>query len=112
MDSSIPSLDWGTLGSLEFRLPDREKFPAIGLAYRAIEMGGTSTAVLNAADEIAVHAFLDRRIAFTDVTRIVESVLDAHSPKPSLDIGTIMEADRWGRAAAREATERARAPLI
>jgi hypothetical protein len=46
------------------------------------------------------------------VTRIVESVLDAHSPKPSLDIGTIMEADRWGRAAAREATERARAPLI
>jgi 1-deoxy-D-xylulose-5-phosphate reductoisomerase len=40
MDSSIPSLDWGTLGSLEFRLPDREKFPAIGLAYRAIEWGG------------------------------------------------------------------------
>jgi 1-deoxy-D-xylulose-5-phosphate reductoisomerase len=100
--ASIPSLDWGSVPALEFRVPDQDKFPALGLAYQAIQLGGTAPAVLNGADEIAVHAFLEGQISFTDIGDIVRTVLESHSPSPIDSLGAVLEADRWARSAAEE----------
>jgi 1-deoxy-D-xylulose-5-phosphate reductoisomerase len=81
--SAVPPLDWQTVSRLDFMLPDRAKFPCIPLAYRALEMGGTAPAVVNAADEVAVHAFLERRIAFSDIPRLIAAALDAHRISPT-----------------------------
>jgi len=97
LPSSVRPLDWEQLQPLEFDLPDMEKFPCIGLAYRAIEMGGTTPAALNAADEIGVAGFLDQRFAFTDIARIIEETLDAHEAMPCDSVSAILEADRWAR---------------
>ena len=107
LPSSVPALDWTQLQPLEFDLPDRNKFPCIALAYRAIEMGGTTPAALNAADEVGVAAFLDQSIAFTDISRIVEETLDAHDAGPADSVGAILEADRWAREFAMAAGSRA-----
>ena len=106
LPSSVPPLDWTQLPPLEFDLPDREKFPCITLAYRAIEMGGTTPAVLNAADEVGVAAFLDQSIAFTDISRIIEETLDAHDVGSADSVGAILEADRWAREFAMAASSR------
>ena len=106
LPSSVPPLDWTQLPPLEFDLPDRDKFPCISMAYRAIEMGGTTPAVLNAADEVGVAAFLDRSIAFTDISRIIEETLDAHDIGSADSVGAILEADRWAREFAMAAGSR------
>lgn len=100
--AAMPSLDWNRLPALEFSLPDRGRFPSIDLAYDAMKIGGTAPAVLNAADEIAVRLFLERRIGFEDVPRLVASVLAAHSPKPADSVDGILEADTWARARAEQ----------
>jgi 1-deoxy-D-xylulose-5-phosphate reductoisomerase len=105
-DSPLPGLDWTRIPRLEFRPPDREKFPALDLAYRALEMGGTAPAVLNAADEIAVGAFLNGEIAFTAIPRIVAAVMDAHQTTPTDSIQTVLDADLWGREMARQVATR------
>jgi 1-deoxy-D-xylulose-5-phosphate reductoisomerase len=64
LPSPVEPLDWTTVARLDFALPDTQKFPCVGLAYRAIQMGGTAPAVLNAADEVVVQAFLERKIPF------------------------------------------------
>ncbi len=102
--SPVPSLDWAALPALEFQEPDRTKFPAISMAYRAIEIGGTAPAVLNAADEVAVEAFLDRRISFSEVTRVIATVLDAHEPGPADTVTRVLAADGWARDYARQIT--------
>ncbi len=106
LPSSVPALDWTEIQSLEFDLPDRDKFPCIGMAYRAIEMGGTTPAVLNAADEVGVAAFLDQSIAFTDISQIIAKTLDAHEVMPADTVGAILEADRWAREFAMAAGSR------
>ena len=106
LPSSIPSLDWTSMPALEFHLPDQNKFPAIAMAYRALEMGGTAPAVLNAADEVAVRAFLERKIPFSDLPRVIEGVLDAHQPGPADSVTRVLAADRWARKCALEATMR------
>jgi 1-deoxy-D-xylulose-5-phosphate reductoisomerase len=75
---AIPAerLDLAALGQLTFELPDTSRFPALALAYRAMELGTGATAVLNAADEVAVEAFLNARIGFLEIASIVERVLD------------------------------------
>jgi 1-deoxy-D-xylulose-5-phosphate reductoisomerase len=90
--------DWGRL---EFEEPDHETFPAIRLARRAVTMGGTAPAILNAADEVAVAAFLDGRIRFPDIIETVESVLDSLPAVPADSLAAIVEADRQGRESAR-----------
>jgi 1-deoxy-D-xylulose-5-phosphate reductoisomerase len=87
-------------GSLTFEEPDQDKFPALGLARRAGEIGGTLPAVLNAANEVAVEAFCNRKISFTDISSTVTRVMDAHQvvENPSLD--EILAADAWARNAA------------
>jgi len=95
-----PALDLVAQGVLEFGEPDREAFPCLGLAYRAARSGGTTPAVLNAANEAAVEAFLEGRIGFTDIARIVAQVIDAHVPCPAPSLSDILSADAWGRTTA------------
>jgi 1-deoxy-D-xylulose-5-phosphate reductoisomerase len=97
LGSPLPPLDWSAVTRLDFSPPDREKFPCVSLAYQAIEIGGTAPAVLNAADEVAVEAFLERRISFTDIPALIRSALEAHSVRPAESLETVLEADRWTR---------------
>ena len=83
--------------TLEFFEPNLEKFPCLGLAYKALDMGGTAPAVLNAANEIAVEAFLNEKLAFPEIPRIIETALMAHTPEAADDLDVILRADSWAR---------------
>ncbi len=102
--SPLPSLNIFRMPKLEFLEPDWEKFRCLGLAYRALKNGGTLPAVLNAANEVAVEAFLNRRIAFHEIPQIIESVMDAHPVRESVDLETILKADVWARTEAEART--------
>jgi 1-deoxy-D-xylulose-5-phosphate reductoisomerase len=97
----LPSLDIYQLPKLEFFKPDMDKFPCLGLAYRALRAGGTAPAALNAANEVAVEAFLNNRIAYQEIPQIIESVLDAHSPQDASELEPVLSADAWAREEAR-----------
>ena len=99
--NSLPSLDFGKLSKLEFLRPRYEDFPALNLARRAGETGGTLPAVMNAANEVAVAGFLDRQVRFPRIWQIVEEVMNRHAnvAHPSLD--EILRADQWAREQAR-----------
>jgi 1-deoxy-D-xylulose-5-phosphate reductoisomerase len=97
LDSPLPPLDWTSAPRLDFMPPDRRKFPCIELAYKAISMGGTAPAVLNAADEVAVQAFLDRKIPFSNVPKLIAAALDAHKLQQADNLWGIIEADLWAR---------------
>jgi len=96
-------LQWDQLGTLEFEPADHEAFPAIGLAYEAARAGGTAPAVLNAANEEAVYAFLDGRIGFLAIVDLVAQVLGAHTPVKDPALGDVLDAEVWARARAQEA---------
>jgi 1-deoxy-D-xylulose-5-phosphate reductoisomerase len=98
--NSLPPLDFSKLSKLEFSTPRYEDFPALNLARRAGETGGTLPAVMNAANEIAVAAFLDRKVRFPDIWGIVEDVMNQHTPVAHPDLDAILEADQWARAQA------------
>jgi 1-deoxy-D-xylulose-5-phosphate reductoisomerase len=85
------------IGTLTFEEPDMERFPAIELARRAGEVGGTLPAVLNAANEVAVEAFVNRKINFPQITEMVRRVMDAHKIVPHPTLEQILEADAWAR---------------
>lgn len=82
---------------LEFWPPDYERFPCLGLAYKALSQGGTAPAVLNGADERAVALFLDGKIGFLDIPRAIESALNAHKLVDNPNFAQLFEADRWAR---------------
>lgn len=90
-------LDWASLSQLDFQQPDFERFGALKLAYRVIESGGTSGAVLNAANEVAVQAFLEHRIGFGRITELAGEALDAIRPVPVKDLKTVLQADGAAR---------------
>jgi 1-deoxy-D-xylulose-5-phosphate reductoisomerase len=98
--SELPPLDLAKLTSLHFEEPDLERFPCISLAYRALKTGGTLPAAMNAANEEAVHAFIDERIALTEIPRVIESVMSRHQTRPATDLEAVLDADRTARAAA------------
>ena len=98
--NSLPPLDFSKLSKLEFSTPRYNDFPALNLARRAGEIGGTLPAVMNAANEIAVAAFLDRKVRFPKIWRIVEDVMDRHTPVAHPDLDAILGADQWARAQA------------
>ncbi|MBI4168778.1 MAG: 1-deoxy-D-xylulose-5-phosphate reductoisomerase [Acidobacteria bacterium] len=102
----VPSLDLSGPRTLEFFPVDRERFPSLGLAYGALEAGGTAPAALNAANEVAVQAFLEGRLAFPGIPRLVEQVLSRHRPLPVDSMEAVLEADRRSRAVAEEVLER------
>jgi len=89
-------------GGLTFEPPDLERFPCLRLAYSALREGGTMAAVLNAANEEMVAAFLDRRAQFVDIARNVEAVMNRHDNGPVGNLEDLLAADEWARAAARE----------
>jgi 1-deoxy-D-xylulose-5-phosphate reductoisomerase len=97
----LPSLDLPRAATLQFAEPDLSKFVCLALAYRALRAGGTVPAVLNAANEVVVEAFLAGAMAFLDIPRILTQVLDAHVPSAAEDLETLLAADRWARAEAR-----------
>ena len=97
-----PRLDWAALGSLDFAAPDPEAFPALPLAYAAMDAGGAVPAALNAADEVAVQAFLDGRIRFTEIPRLVEAAMEEARDAASGSLGALLEADRRARAFVRQ----------
>jgi 1-deoxy-D-xylulose-5-phosphate reductoisomerase len=101
----LPSLDLPRAGTLQFAHPDLSKFVCLGLAYRALRAGGTAPAVVNAANEVVVAAFLAGAIAFLDIARILTDVLDAHTPSAAEDLYTLLAADRWAREVARRHVE-------
>jgi 1-deoxy-D-xylulose-5-phosphate reductoisomerase len=89
-----------TIGQLGFEAPDLLRFPSLRLAREAAEAGGTAPAVLNAANEVAVAAFLDRRLNFTDMARVIDSVLQRHDVSRVTSLEGVLAADAWGREAA------------
>src|ERR1051326_1988775 len=104
--NSLPPLDFGKVGQLEFATPRYEDFPALDLARRAGEEGGTLPAVLNAANEVAVSAFLDRKISFPRIWQMVAAVMDRHTNVAHPDLDAILRADQWARdEAAKLATD-------
>lgn len=104
--SYLPSLDLPRAGTLEFHTPDLERFPCLGLAYRALRAGGTAPAVLNGANEVVVDAFLNGHLRYLDIARILREVLDAHDVVAGPSLTRLLEADRWARDAAESRIDR------
>ena len=96
--TELPPLQLDQLSGLEFFEPDLERFPCLGLAYDAMRAGGTMPAAMSAANEIAVAAFLEQRIPFMDIPRIIGLTMDAHDTEPCTSIESVLEADRWARS--------------
>jgi len=95
--NTLPPLDFSKLSRLEFFTPRYNDFPALNLARRAGETGGTLPAVMNAANEVAVALFLDRQVRFPDIWQIVEEVMNRHTPVAHPDLDAILQADQWAR---------------
>jgi 1-deoxy-D-xylulose-5-phosphate reductoisomerase len=110
-EAAIPGLDFTKAMRLEFDPPDRAKFPCLGLAYDALAGGGTLPAVLNAANEEAVAAFLDGRIPFPAIAESIQEVLRAEAKQPLLRLEDVLAADRRARTRAIEALLR-RSPAV
>ena len=98
----IPKLDTSIAHSLTFEPLDMDRYPCFGLAVEAARRGGTFPAVLSAADEIAVNAFLEGKIPFTGIYQVVEQVLAQHDPSEGRDAEEVLDADRWATALASE----------
>jgi 1-deoxy-D-xylulose-5-phosphate reductoisomerase len=98
--NTLPPLDFSKLSKLEFFTPRYDDFPALKLARRAGETGGTLPAVMNAANEIAVAAFLDRHVRFPQIWQTVEEVMNRHASVAHPDLDAILRADQWARAEA------------
>ncbi len=99
IDMGLAPLDLTKVGCLTFEKPDPERFPALNLAYEAMRKGKTFPAVLNAANEIAVSAFLEGRIPFLEIPEVVSHVMERHEPRGTT-LEAVLEADRWSRIAA------------
>lgn len=95
--SQLEPLDLTKLSQLNFEMPDLERFPCLGLAYRALKTGGTLPAAMNAANEVAVQAFLDNKIRLSDIPKIIEGVMDEHKTQPANSLEIILEADENAR---------------
>jgi len=100
--TGVKPLDLTKLTGLTFFEPDNARFPCLGLAYRAMADGESMPAVMNAANEIAVDAFLRGRITFTEIAKLIEMTMDAHHPHTLSVIEEVLTTDRWARQKARE----------
>jgi 1-deoxy-D-xylulose-5-phosphate reductoisomerase len=104
--NTLPPLDFSKLSRLEFFTPRYEDFPALNLARRAGETGGTLPAVMNAANEVAVAGFLDRQVRFPDIWQIVGEVMNRHRSVAHPNLDAILQADQWARNEARGMLDR------
>lgn len=97
LELDLPRLDFFTVQTLTFQEPDLNRFPCLQLAFAACKAGGTMPAVLNAANEVAVQAFLDNRIPFSGIPRLVNQAMEEHALDPAAELEAILEADAWAR---------------
>ncbi|MHB8353779.1 MAG: 1-deoxy-D-xylulose-5-phosphate reductoisomerase [Burkholderiales bacterium] len=95
--SGVAALDLAAVGALHFQALDPQRFPAVSLAYRAIRTGGTAPAILNAANEVAVAAFLERQMRFDQIPGLIEKVMDTLSPTSGDTLARVLEADVQAR---------------
>jgi len=102
----LPALDLCAIGQLTFKAPDTARFPCLGLAYDALAAGGAAPAVLNAANEIAVEAFLNGKIAFLDIPRVISMALDEHGSVRLATLDDAIAADLLGREVAQKSLSR------
>jgi len=102
ISSGVAALNLFDIARLEFERPDEERFPCLRLAREAAEAGGCMPATLNAANEVAVEAFLEGRLGFTEIPQLIESVLASAEPHPAKDLAAIFAADTTARQLARE----------
>jgi len=93
----LPSLDLAEVGRLTFCKPDHERFPCLQLGYESLRIGGTMPAAMNAANEIAVEAFLQKGIRFLEIAEVIRQTMDAHAPKEIRSLEDALDADRWAR---------------
>jgi len=106
IDSGVERLNLIDVARLEFEKPDPQRFPCLRLAEQAARAGGTTPAILNAANEIAVAEFLNNKIRFTDIAPLVEDVMTQISTMAANDLDTILQADREAREHARRWIDR------
>lgn len=106
IDSGVKPLDVFKVGHLDFEQPDLKRFPCLSLAYQALDAGGTAATALNAANEIAVDAFLQGILSFTDIAILIDAVLQEYSIEPADSIDTILSADRIARDSANKHLKR------
>ena len=99
LDPGLPPLDFCAAGSLTFEPPSSERFPCLELAREALRQGGTAPAVINAANEVAVEAFLQRRIRYVEIAPAIEAALSQHQGAPDSDLQQILDADQQARRA-------------
>jgi len=102
LESGVSSLDLFKIARLDFELPDTRRFPCLRLAFDALKLNGTAPAIMNAANEIAVAAFLDEKIGFTQIPTLIESVLTNSNIEAVTDLEMVVTADQAARAAASE----------
>jgi 1-deoxy-D-xylulose-5-phosphate reductoisomerase len=102
MQSGVDSLDLAAIGDLSFETPDLQRFPCLRLGFEAAAAGGAASATLNAANEVAVAAFLERRIRFTDIARLLESALEAHPGGEPASLDEVLAIDAAARRRASE----------
>jgi 1-deoxy-D-xylulose-5-phosphate reductoisomerase len=100
-EAALPSLDIARAGPLEFSPPPLDRFPCLGLAYDALKGGGTLPVVLNAANEVAVELFLDGKLGFMSIPRVLKRTMDAHCVDTVSTLEVVRHADAWARAQAR-----------
>jgi 1-deoxy-D-xylulose-5-phosphate reductoisomerase len=102
-DGRLPSLDLTRAGRLEFLPPSPDRFPCLDLAYRALRADGTCPVVLNAANEVAVEAFLDRKLGFTGIPHVIDKTMRAHRKEHVAALQVVQRVDLWAREYARDA---------
>ena len=102
LELDLPSLDLSAMETLSFCPVEADRFPALGLAYQALEQGATMPTVLNAADEIAVEAFLQKKLGFLQIPRLIQETMDRHHPKDPKSLDSILQADAWAREEAQK----------
>jgi 1-deoxy-D-xylulose-5-phosphate reductoisomerase len=101
LDSGLPELDLARIGRLQFYRVDERRFPLFGLARQALSAGGSLPVALNAANEEAVAAFLEKRALFADIPEVVSRVMDGHQARPADSVEEIMDIDKDARREAR-----------
>ncbi len=97
LEGASPALDLTRVGALTFEHPDMDKFPCLAYAYEALEAGGSMPAVLSAANEVAVRYFLEEKIGYNDVARVIKATMEAHTPSLIKTVEDALKADLWAR---------------
>jgi 1-deoxy-D-xylulose-5-phosphate reductoisomerase len=97
MPLDLPSLDLTEVGKLTFAKPDHDRFPCLNLGYESLRVGGTMPAAMNAANEVAVEAFLNGGVRFVEIADVIRSTMEAHTQREIAGLDDALEADRWAR---------------